>query len=214
MPQSNRDILPWSDPTPDRRRFAARLQKAQAAVLFHADDAIGCILRAFEATSQKDGTMIVAMSRNGPARGRRRRHASRPRARPPRARGRRRTHGGLGPRRPEGGVRLSSPGWTQASNVALEWHEKGTHRRRGTLAPDRPLPKGLGGEAGSRRYFHHAVDLAPAVLEVADIAPPYRFAVVTRMPSDGAFLRYSVTAPDAWTSRRTQYFELLGDPAL
>ena len=215
MPPSNPDILPWADLTADQRRFAARLQEAYAAFLTHTDTEIGRILEALRGAGQMDDTLILAMSDNGasPEGGAvgtldNRKH----RLYAPEDDAERMA--GLDRIGSEAAFNHYPLGWAQASNTPLKWYKKDTHGG-GVRSPlIVHWPKGLGARTGWRRQFHHVVDVAPTVLDLAGIMPPDTFAGVAQMPVDGVSMAYTFADPDGPTTRRTQYFELFGDRAL
>jgi arylsulfatase len=75
-------------------------------------------------------------------------------------------------------------------------------------------PAGIetGGEL--RHQWHHVVDVAPTILELAGLTPPVEFRGVAQRPLDGRSMAASM-APDASDSLRPpQYFEVHGNRAV
>src|SRR5204863_518845 len=67
-----------------------------------------------------------------------------------------------------------------------------------------------------RQQFHHVIDIAPTLLEVAGIAQPTSVGGVAQKPIEGVSLAYTfaANAVDAPGQRHTQYFEMFGNRAL
>jgi len=69
-------------------------------------------------------------------------------------------------------------------------------------------PKRITDKGGLRSQFHHVIDLAPTILEVAGIPEPLSVNGVQQMPLQGASMAYSFDDPAAPERRETQYFEM------
>ena len=89
--------------------------------------------------------------------------------------------------------------WTK--QVASHWG--GT--RNGTIVH---WPNGIKSAGEVRSQFHHVIDLAPTVLEVAGIPEPLSVNGVQQMPLQGTSMAYSFDDPIAAERRETQYFEM------
>jgi arylsulfatase A-like enzyme len=61
---------------------------------------------------------------------------------------------------------------------------------------------------GVRDQYHHAVDLVPTILGCAAIDPPRLVTGRVQAPMDGVSMRYTFTAPDAPSARRSQRYEV------
>ncbi len=105
-------------------------------------------------------------------------------------------------------------GWAWALDAPFQWmkqvasHFGGTRNGLGIR-----WPKGISG-SGLRSQFHHVVDLASTIYDVVGITPPTHVNALEQLPIDGTSMRYSFDAPDATTTRETQYFEILGNRAI
>jgi arylsulfatase len=100
-------------------------------------------------------------------------------------------------------------GWAHAMDTPYQWtkqvasHWGGT--RNGTIVH---WPRGFTARGEVRRQFHHVIDVAPTVLEVAGLPEPRVVDGVEQRPIEGVSMTYSfadATAPDR---RTTQYFEM------
>jgi arylsulfatase len=65
-----------------------------------------------------------------------------------------------------------------------------------------------------RQQFHHVIDVAPTILEAIGLTFPSELNGVKQMPIEGVSMLYSVNAATAPSTRRTQYFEMLGNRGL
>ena len=75
-------------------------------------------------------------------------------------------------------------------------------------------PRGIRAHGEIRSQFHHIIDIAATVYEVAGIAPPTEFAGVRQQPLDGISMAYTFDDARAAGRRHTQYFEMFGNRAL
>lgn len=71
--------------------------------------------------------------------------------------------------------------------------------------PDRIKDKG-----GLRSQFHHIIDIAPTIYEAAGIPAPSSVNGIEQMPIHGVSMNYTFDQPDAPSTRKTQYFEVVG----
>ncbi len=67
---------------------------------------------------------------------------------------------------------------------------------------------------GVRDQYHHAVDLVPTILDCAAIDPPRLIKGKAQAPMQGVSMRYTFTAPEAPSVRRTQRYEMPGARAI
>jgi arylsulfatase A-like enzyme len=103
-------------------------------------------------------------------------------------------------------------GWAHAMDTPYQWtkqvasHFGGT--RNGTIVhwPNRIKAKGE-----IRQQFHHVIDVAPTVLEVARLPQPTFVHGVMQKPIEGVSMAYSFNDAKAEERRQTQYFEMMGN---
>ncbi|MFJ5000085.1 arylsulfatase [Microbacterium sp. NPDC088619] len=100
-------------------------------------------------------------------------------------------------------------GWAHAMNTRYQWtkqvasHWGGT--RTGTIVH---WPSGIRSAGETRDQFHHVIDVAPTVLDVAGIPEPTFVHGVQQHPYEGVSMTYTFDDEQAADRRRTQYFEM------
>jgi arylsulfatase len=100
-------------------------------------------------------------------------------------------------------------GWAHAMDTPYQWtkqvasHWGGT--RNGTIVS---WPNGIAAQGEVRHQFHHVIDVAPTVLEVAGLPHPTFVHGVQQQPIEGVSMAYSFDDPAAGERRTTQYFEM------
>lgn len=103
-------------------------------------------------------------------------------------------------------------GWAHAMNTPYQWtkqvasHWGGT--RNGLIVH---WPKGITAKGELRSQFHHVIDIAPTLLEVAGLPQPTFVNGVQQRPMEGVSMAYSFNDADASERRHTQYFEMAGN---
>jgi arylsulfatase A-like enzyme len=100
-------------------------------------------------------------------------------------------------------------GWAHAMDTPYQWtkqvasHWGGT--RNGTIVH---WPAGIKAKGEVRRQFHHVIDVAPTVLEVAGLPAPTFVNGIQQRPLEGVSMAYSFDDPAAAERHETQYFEM------
>jgi Sulfatase len=89
--------------------------------------------------------------------------------------------------------------WTK--QVASHWG--GT--RNGTIVR---WPSGIKAKGGIRNQFHHVIDVAPTVLEVAGVPAPTFVNGIQQAPLEGVSMAYTFDDEGAADRHTTQYFEM------
>jgi hypothetical protein len=72
-------------------------------------------------------------------------------------------------------------------------------------------PKGIKGKGEIRTQFHHVIDVAPTVLELAGVPQPLMVNGVMQRPIEGVSMAYSFNDAAAAERHETQYFEMFGN---
>lgn len=212
LPPANPDVPAWDSLSPEERRVAERMQEAYAAFIEHADAALGRLFAFLKRTERWDDTLVIVTSDNGAAmEGGRLGAFSRIRF----FNGMDEDVGrALASLDEVGGPTADShyaTGWAQASNTPLRWYKYHTH---GGGVRD-PLivswPRRLARPGAVLNQFHHIIDLAPTIYEVAGIEPPQELAGIPQMPIHGTSLAYTLADPGGSIRRGSQYFEMFGN---
>ncbi len=103
-------------------------------------------------------------------------------------------------------------GWAHAMDTPYQWtkqvasHWGGT--RNGTVVH---WPKGIKAKGEIRNQFQHVIDVAPTILEAAQLPEPYMVNSVAQVPMQGVSMMYSFDDARAAERRETQYFEMAGN---
>ncbi|MGY4768194.1 arylsulfatase [Kribbella sp. CWNU-51] len=100
-------------------------------------------------------------------------------------------------------------GWAHAMDTPYQWtkqvasHWGGT--RNGTIVH---WPGGIEARGEVRDQFHHVIDVAPTILEVAGLPVPLAVNGVQQRPLEGVSMAYSFGDAAAAERHETQYFEI------
>src|ERR1700734_2069371 len=103
-------------------------------------------------------------------------------------------------------------GWAHALDTPYQWtkqvasHFGGT--RNGTIIH---WPKEIEGKGELRTQFHHVIDIAPTILELAGLPQPTFVKGVQQRPIEGVSMAYSFNDAKAAEQHETQYFEMFGN---
>ena len=106
-------------------------------------------------------------------------------------------------------------GWAHAMDTPYQWtkqvasHWGGT--RNGAIVH---WPKGIKGKGELRTQFHHLIDVAPTILEVAGLPQPQFVEGVQQHAIEGVSMAYSFNDAAAPEQHETQYFEMFGNRAI
>jgi arylsulfatase A-like enzyme len=212
------DSIPsWDSRSADEKRLYARMQEVFAGFLEHADAQIGKVVDAIERMGLRDNTLIIyIVGDNGPS-----------------AEGS--LTGTLNNMKSQLGLlddvstilekidEIGGPlhenhypvGWAWAGSSPFQWmkqvasHFGGT--RNGLVMS---WPKRITDRGGLRSQFHHVIDIAPTILDLAGIPEPRSVNGVPQKPIEGVSMVYTFEDAKAPSERVTQYFEMLGNRAL
>jgi arylsulfatase A-like enzyme len=106
-------------------------------------------------------------------------------------------------------------GWANAMCTPFQWtkqiasHYGGT--RNGMVIS---WPKGIPAKNGLRTQWHHCIDIVPTLLDVVGLPQPASVNGVTQKPIEGVSLKYTFADGKAPGTRKSQYFEMLGNQGL
>jgi len=103
-------------------------------------------------------------------------------------------------------------GWAHAMNTPYQWTKQVASHFGGTRnATIVHWPKGIKAKGGLRTQFHHVIDIAPTVLEVAGLPQPAFVNGTQQKPYEGVSMLYSFDDAQAPDRHETQYFEIIGN---
>jgi arylsulfatase A-like enzyme len=103
-------------------------------------------------------------------------------------------------------------GWAHAMDTPFQWtkqvasHWGGT--RNGTIVH---WPNGIKAKGEIRSQFCHVIDVAPTILEVAELPEPLSVNGRQQDPIEGTSMLYSFNDAKAPEKHETQYFEMFGN---
>jgi arylsulfatase len=214
------EIPAWNEASPDEKKLYARFAENYADYLAHTDHEVGRLVSAIEELGIRDDTLVIyIVGDNGCS-----------------AEGT--LHGCLNEMQSLGGEVMppvedtlqrideiglpgSAPhypvGWALAGDTPFQWTKQIASHFGGTRNPVvMSWPARIQAQGGIRGQFHHSIDIAPTLLEVAGIAEPHSVNGVPQKPIEGVSMAYTFTeeGASAPSTRTTQYFEMFGHRAL
>jgi arylsulfatase A-like enzyme len=106
-------------------------------------------------------------------------------------------------------------GWAVALDTPYKWPKQVASDHGGTkVGMAIRWPHGIKAKDELRQQFSHVIDIAPTILEAANLPEPKVVNGVPQVPMDGVSLVYSFDDADAQERRITQYFEMFGNRAI
>jgi arylsulfatase len=100
-------------------------------------------------------------------------------------------------------------GWAHAMNTPYQWTKQVASHFGGTRNPAiAHWPNGIKAKGEIRSQFHHVIDVAATVLDVAGLPEPAFVNGIQQQPLHGVSMRYAFDHPKAAERRETQYFEV------
>jgi arylsulfatase A-like enzyme len=106
-------------------------------------------------------------------------------------------------------------GWANAMCTPFQWtkqiasHYGGT--RNGMVVS---WPNGIKAKNELRTQWHHRIDIVPTIYDVVGVPQPVSVNGVTQKPIEGVSMKYTFADAKAPSTRKTQYFEMLGNQAI
>jgi arylsulfatase len=210
-------IQNWESLTPDQKKLFCRQAEVFAGFLDMTDHEIGRLVDAVEESGQADNTMIILVyGDNGTS-----------------------AEGGMNGMYSEmtyfNGVqekvedmlkkydKWGSPetyphmaaGWAVMFDTPFQWTKQVGSDHGGTkVGMAIRWPKGIKANGGLRTQFGHVIDIAPTILEAANLPEPKIVNGVEQRPMDGTSLVYTFNDAGAIERHTTQYFEITGNRAI
>ena len=108
-------------------------------------------------------------------------------------------------------------GWTWAFDTPFKWTKQMASHFGGTKqGVCMAWPNRIKDVGGIRHQFHHVIDIVPTILEATGIPAPIEVNGISQKPMDGVSMAYTwdKANADVASTRKTQYFEMMGNRAL
>jgi arylsulfatase A-like enzyme len=209
------EIPAWSSLSSPQKTLFARQMEVFAAQMEFVDSQIGRVVSELERIGQLDNTLIFVTSDNGAS-----------------------GEGGLNgsfnelyalnglqtpfednmKRLPEWGTESTYPhyhaGWAMAGNTPFKYFKQSVHRGGQQDGLIVHWPKGIKARGEIRSQYHHIIDIAPTILELASVNVPEMYDGIKQQPMDGISMAYSFDNQNAPTKKTKQYYEMFGNRAI
>ncbi len=208
----NDAVRPWNTLNADEKKLFSRLAEVFAGFSEYTDAQVGRIVDYLEQTGQLENTIIFYCADNG-------------------ASGEGSPNGSVNENKFFNGYpdelsenmkyidALGSPdtyehyptGWAVAFSTPFQMFKRYAQFAGGTCDPMViSWPKGIKSKGQVREQYHHATDVAATVLDVAGLQMPKVYKGIKQYPLNGVSMRYSFDDQKAATTRKRQYFAMLG----
>jgi len=106
-------------------------------------------------------------------------------------------------------------GWAVMFDTPYKWTKQMGSDYGGTkVGMTVHWPKGIKSKGELRQQFHHVIDVAPTILEVAGIPEPTEVNGIKQVPMSGTSMLYSFDDASAKDQHTQQYFEMFGNRAM
>jgi arylsulfatase A-like enzyme len=106
-------------------------------------------------------------------------------------------------------------GWAVAGDSPFEWTKQVASSYGGTRnGMVIHWPKGITTKGEVRSQWHHVIDIAPTILEVAGLPEPKSVNGTVQTPIEGVSMVYTFADAKAPSRHTTQYFEIFGNRAI
>lgn len=204
-------VRPWDTLNADEKRLFSRMAEVYAALSEYTDVQIGRLIDYLEESGQLDNTLILYCADNG-------------------ASGEGSPDGSVNENRFFNGYpddiasnlamidKLGSPdtynhyptGWAVAFSTPYRMFKRYASYAGGTCDPlVVHWPNGIRAKGEVRHQYHHCTDIVPTILECCGLSMPEVVHGVQQSPLPGVSMRYSFDAAEAYTQKKTQYYEML-----
>ena len=205
-------VRPWNSLNPDEKRLFARFAEVYAGFSEFTDAQVGRIVDYLQQTGQMDNTIIFYCADNG-------------------ASGEGTPNGSVNENKFFNGYPddlaqnmqyldvLGTPatynhyptGWAVAFSTPFQMFKRYSQFSGGTCDPMViHWPKGIKAKGQVRQQYHHATDVVATILDVAGLKMPEEYRGIKQYPLNGVSMRYSFDAADAPTTKKRQYYAMLG----
>ncbi len=205
-------VRPWDELNDEEKRLFCRMAEVYAAISEYTDVQVGRIIDFLERTGQLDNTLILYCADNG-------------------ASGEGTPNGSVNENKFFNGYpdsleenlayldTLGSPetynhyptGWAVAFSTPFQMFKRYSQFAGGTCDPlVVHWPKGIKARGEMRHQYHHSTDIVPTILDAVGLEMPTVYRGVDQYPLNGVSMRYSFDDPHAPTTKKRQYYAMLG----
>ena len=106
-------------------------------------------------------------------------------------------------------------GWAVAGDSPFEWTKQVASSYGGTRnGMVVHWPKGFAAKGELRTQWHHVIDVAPTILEAAQLPEPKSVDGTPQTPIEGVSMLYTFKDPKAESRHTTQYFEIFANRSI
>ncbi|MDZ5084614.1 arylsulfatase [Mycobacterium sp. PO1] len=205
-------VRPWDSLNDDEKRLFARMAEVFAGFSEYSDAQVGRVVDYLEQTGQLDDTLIFYCADNG-------------------ASGEGSPNGSVNENKFFNGYpdelaenmkyleTLGGPdtynhyptGWAVAFSTPFQMFKRYSQFSGGTCDPMViHWPAGIKAKGEVRHQYHHATDVVATILDAVGLEMPTTYRGVDQYPLNGVSMRYSFDDADAPTTRKRQYYTMLG----
>jgi arylsulfatase len=206
-------VRPWGTLNADEKRLFSRMMEVYAGFSEYTDAQVGRIIDYLEQSGQLENTVVIYAADNG-------------------ASGEGGPNGTVNENKyfnsyPDDLAenmklldKLGSPdtyghfttGWATATSTPFKMFKRYSEYAGGTCDPlVISWPKGIKARGEVRNQYHHSTDIVPTILDICGLEMPKVYKGVEQIPLSGVSMRYTFDAkPDAPTTKRRQYYAMLG----
>ncbi|MFM8600279.1 MAG: arylsulfatase [Mycobacterium sp.] len=205
-------VRPWNSLNAEEKKLFTRMAEVYAGFSEYTDAQVGRIVDYLEQTGQLENTVIFYCADNG-------------------ASGEGSPNGSVNENKFFNGYpdelsenmkyldTLGSPdtynhyptGWAVAFSTPFQMFKRYSQFAGGTCDPMViSWPKGIKAKGEVRQQYHHAIDVPPTILDVAGLQMPGEYRGIKQYPLNGVSMRYSFDDAAAPTTRKRQYYAMLG----
>ena len=209
-------VRPWDSLSAEEKKLFTRMAEVYAGFSEYTDAQVGRIVDYLEQTGQLENTVIFYCADNG-------------------ASGEGSPNGSVNENKFFNGYpdelsenmkyldTLGSPdtynhyptGWAVAFSTPFQMFKRYSQFAGGTCDPMViSWPKGIKAKGEVRGQYHHATDIPPTILDVAGLKMPEEYRGIKQYPLNGVSMRYSFDDGTAPTTRKRQYYAMLGTRGL
>ena len=217
LTQRPEQIPAWDDYPNEYKPVARRLMETFAGFLAHTDAQIHRVLQAIEDLGEMDNTLVIYITGDNGASGEGTVHGAW--SAPSFQNGRHEDPEWLLAHIDDFGTdhceNHFNVGWAWALDSPFQWMKQVASHFGGTRnAMAISWPRKIRDAGGLRTQFHHVVDIAPTIYEVVGITPPTHVNGIEQMEIHGTSMAYTFDDASSPSTRRSQYFEILGNRAI